>query len=821
MTPNDYLFGKGGMDDLLGEFVAETRDTLQALSGEIVAWEKAPDDRARLDEIFRFVHTVKGSCGFLNLPRLERLSHAAEDVLADCRAERRRPDPALVSAVLAVIDRIAELTDALESGTEISNADDEALIAALNPVLDAALGKDEIEIEPVEQIAIVDAVVPAPSPAPGPDRPYRGSAPPQLRSVARTIRLPVDLLDRMMAGVSDMVLARNELARRLRDSQAESATEVAFERLSLCIAEMRDAITRTRMARVETLFSALPRMVRDVSAELGKQVQLEIDGGDVELDREMIEMIRDPLTHIVRNAIDHGIEPSELRIAAGKPLAGRLHVSARQSGNQILIEVIDDGRGIDGERLAEKAVSLGLLPAEKAAALSWERKLDLIFEPGLTTANAVTAISGRGVGMDVVRANVEKIGGLVEVDSRPGLGVRLTLRVPLTLTIIPALTISSGGQHFAIPRSAIDEIVRIGGQAVRMGKLGGADIVHIRGQRLPVVSLGTVLGLSPRGEPANLVVLKLSGGARYALAVEAVHDHEELVVKPAAPVVMACGVYGGTTLPDNSRPMLLLDVAGIADRAGVLQDGAAVAELATEEPEEDAQDSGMVPVLLFRDLDGVQRGIPLALVERIEDCFTSSVSNSAGRMRLNMDGRLIPTLSCGAPIVEAKFRVLRMRDGAEELAYAIDTVIDIVPVAIDLQPSAVPGPVAGVMLIDDQPVEFIDAFWLFSQGLGAEPMPEERPVCLLSDDDPWTRQVLAPLVEGAGYTVVFDRDAAQGKADLIILPDGAPAPVTGDAPVLKLRPMADDRGASPDSLWRYDRVGLAAQLRRHWNRRSA
>jgi two-component system chemotaxis sensor kinase CheA len=303
--------------------------------------------------------------------------------------------------------------------------------------------------------------------------------------------------------------------------------------------------------------------------------------------------------------------------------------------------------------------------------------------------------------------------------------------------------------------------------------------------------------------------------------VEAVHDHEELVVKPAAPVVMACGVYGGTTLPDNSRPMLLLDVAGIAERAGVLRDGAAVVELASEEPEEEAPDSGVVPVLLFRDLDGVQRGIPLALVERIEDCFASSVSNSAGRMRLNMDGRLLPMLSCGAPIVETKFRVLRMRDGAEELAYAIDVVIDIVPVAIDLQTSAVPGPIAGVMLIDDQPVEFIDAFWLFSQGLGGEPVPEERPVCLLSDDDPWTRQVLAPLVEGAGYNVVFDREAAGGKADLIILPDGAPAPVTGDAPILKLRPLADDRGASPDSLWRYDRVGLAAQLRRHWNRRSA
>ncbi|QEH78511.1 chemotaxis protein CheA [Sphingomonas sp. C8-2] len=815
------------MDDLLGDFVAETRETLEALSGEIVAWELAPDDRSRLDAIFRFVHTVKGSCGFLDLPRLEKLSHAAEDVLADVRADRRRPDPALVSAVLAVIDRIAELADAIESGRIVADEDDARLIAALQPGApspeaeadEAALAEalEAIRIaEEGEEETVSSIVVEAPA-----DRPAAAAAPAGPRAVSRTIRLPVDLLDRMMAGVSDMVLARNELARRLRESGAESNTEVAFERLSHCIAEMRDAITRTRMARVENLFTALPRMVRDVSAELGKLVQLEIDGGDVELDREMIEMIRDPLTHIVRNAIDHGIEPPEARVLAGKPVAGRLHVSARQVGNQILIEVIDDGRGIDADQLVGKAVAAGILGQERAATLSWERKLELIFAPGVSTAREVTAISGRGVGMDVVRANVERIGGLVDIDSRPGQGLRLTLRVPLTLTIIPALTISVGGQHFAIPRSAIDEIVRIGGDAVRMGTLGGADIVFIRGVRVPVVSLGAVLGLEPDGQ-ANLVVLKLSGGARYALAVEAVHDHEELVVKPAAPVVMACGIYGGTTLPDNSRPMLLLDVAGVAEKAGVRRDDQAAVEPAAEEREEELHDKGAVPVLLFRDLDGIERGVPLALVERIEDCFSASVSDSAGRLRLNIDGRLVPLVSCGAPIAEAKVRVLRMRDGNEELAYAIDSVIDIVPVAIELQRSLVPGPVAGVMLVEERPVEFLDAFWLFAQGLGSEPLDGQRPVCLLSDDDPWTRQVLAPLVEGAGYRIIYAPEDGPA-ADLVIMADGAAGveqPVEAAA-VLRLRRHAEERGASPDSLWRYDRIGLTAELRRHWNKRSA
>jgi len=792
------------MDDLLGDFVAETRETLEALTGEIVAWEAAPDDRARLDSIFRFVHTVKGSCGFLDLPRLERLSHAAEDVLADVRGDRRKPDAQLVSAVLAVIDRIVELADAIESGTAIADSD-EHLIAALQPgaAEAAATGAPQPAAEPVQ-----------------PAEQQGGGSASSARAVSRTIRLPVDLLDRMMAGVSDMVLARNELARRLRDSGAESATDVAFERLSICVAEMRDAITRTRMARVENLFTALPRMVRDISAELGKLVQLEIDGGDVELDREMIEMIRDPLTHIVRNAIDHGIEPPEARILAGKPKTGRLHVSARQVGNQILIEVIDDGRGIDADRIVQKALAVGLINQDRAASLSWERKLELIFEPGLSTAQQVTAISGRGVGMDVVRANVERIGGLVDIDSRPGQGLRLTLRVPLTLTIIPALTISGGGQHFAIPRSAIDEIVRIGGETVKMGTLGGADIVFIRGTRLPVVSLGDVIGLEARGNQTNLVVLKLSGGARYALAVEAVHDHEELVVKPAAPVVMACGIYGGTTLPDNSRPMLLLDVAGVAEKAGVGRDDKN-ADAAPEEAEEVVQDDSAVPVLLFRDLDGIERGIPLALVERIEDCFASAISRTAGRIRLNIDGRLVPLISCGAPIPDMKARVLRMRDGDEEIAYAIETVIDIVPIPIVLQRSTEPGPVAGVMLIEERPIEFLDPFWLFAQGSGASPAALDRPICLLSDGDPWTRQVLAPLVESAGYQVVYDTEASQTTADLVILSDASPVRSIEGSRVVRLRATAEERGASPESLWRYDRAGLTAELRKHWNERSA
>ncbi|MFL6780161.1 MAG: chemotaxis protein CheA, partial [Sphingomicrobium sp.] len=309
------------MDDLIADFVAECRDMLEALGGEIVAWEAQPDDRARLDSIFRFVHTVKGNCGFFEFPRLEALSHAAEDALADVRAGRRHADEPLVSAVLAVIDRIGEMIAAIDAGEDMPGGGDAALIDALAPGAE----------QHVATLATAGAGA-------------QGKA----SAAPRTIRLSVELLDRVMSTVSDMVLARNELARRLRESQADVPVDGAFERLSAIIAEMRDAITRTRMQRIENLFVALPRMVRDLSAELGKQVLVDIEGGDVELDREMIEMIRDPLTHIIRNAVDHGIEDPAERLKAGKREIGILSVAARQSGNQILIDIQDDGRGIDG-----------------------------------------------------------------------------------------------------------------------------------------------------------------------------------------------------------------------------------------------------------------------------------------------------------------------------------------------------------------------------------------------------------------------------------------------------------------------------------------
>ncbi|WP_294122585.1 chemotaxis protein CheA [Sphingomonas sp.] len=772
------------MDDLIADFVAECREMLDALGGEIVAWEANPDDRARLDSIFRFVHTVKGNCGFFDFPRLESLSHAAEDALADCRAGRRTPDSALVSAVLAVIDRIGEMIASIDAGDGVPDGDDTQLIEALAPGAEG----------PVVQVAAAVAT----------DATGKGGAAP------RTIRLSVELLDRVMSGVSDMVLARNELARRLREAPGEVAVDGAFERLSGIIAEMRDAITRTRMQRIENLFVALPRMVRDLSAELGKQVLVDIDGGDVELDREMIEMIRDPLTHIIRNAVDHGIEPPAERLAAGKREIGLLAVSARQSGNQILIEIADDGKGIDGSKLVEKAIANGVIEREAAQKLTRGEQLALIFEAGLSTAQAVTAISGRGVGMDVVRSNVERIGGVVEVDSKPGVGTRMTLRVPLTLTIIPALTVSIGAQHFAIPRSAIEEIVRANGGSVTLEKIGGAGVATIRGRRVPEVALADVLGLpnTMADVERTLVVLRPAGGDVYALAVDKIHDHEELVVKPAAPAVMATGLYAGTTLADDGSPILLFDPAGLAQVGGVKLEAIERGGRGIDAPV--AANSNEVPVLLFRGLDGARRALRLGVVDRIEEVEPDAIRTTAGQLRVQLGEAILPLAGVDGSELDGKIRVFRLNDGSHEVGYAFREVIDLMAVDREVIPAEVPGAISGVTIIDGEPAELIDAHWLFGQYLGAVARPQSQLVCRLPENDAWMQNMLRPIVEAAGYLVIGEQDEL--AADVTIVSQGKAIEPGQSGRILRLE-TDPDAANGEDSIYRYDRAGLLMALK--------
>lgn len=784
------------MDELLQEFISETQETLEALAGEVVAWEADPTDRDRLDAIFRFFHTVKGSCGFLNLPRFERLSHAAEDVLSDIRAGERRADPATVSAVLGIMDRIAELAEAVAIGAALPQENDDYLIGALT-------APDTGTAEPPEAVS-------APMPA---------ARPSSAQSAPRTIRLPLTLIDQLMNGVSDMVLARNELSRKLRERSGDPELESAFERLSTCVADMRDVISKTRMQRVDRLFTAIPRMVRDLSRDLGKRIDLTLEGGDVEMDREMVEMVVDPLTHIVRNSIDHGIETPEKRRASGKPETGQLRLEARQSGNQIVIEIADDGQGIDSSRLVEKAIAAGRLTAQAAARMSENEKLDLIFQPGFTTASQVTAISGRGVGMDVVRANVERIGGLITLDNRPGRGLTIMLRVPLTLTIIPGLIVRAGGLHFAIPRAAVVEILHDNNETLRIAEVGGAKIATIRSVRHSMVDLEDVLGMEKAAQagPRAIMVVRSGTGMPFAMGVSAVDNHEELVIRPASPLIMATGVYAGMTLPDNGKPMLLLDAAGLANAARlptVLDDQAA---RQGSEDEEGRQGVEMVSALRFEELTGERRLFKLSLIERVEDVDAHLFGRSGGQSFVRLDGRLVPVANGCHSFATEKVAALRLRDGQREACYPVAAVLDIVEMPAVPDMVAMHGLLSGVAVIDGEHLEVVNPFALFA-ALPEEPIAEDgRGRCLLADsDDGWTREILAPLLRQAGHEVVLGlpADAAVEPDDIVLFSNGDAGPPV-DMPgcrVVQLRATPRPSGPQDSSIYRYDQDALMAAI---------
>jgi two-component system, chemotaxis family, sensor kinase CheA len=774
------------MDELLQEFLAETREMLEALGGELVAWEEDPGDRARLDSIFRFFHTVKGNCGFLDLPRLQALSHAAEDALEDVRAGRRRADSTFVDAVLAVVDRIGDLVDAIEAGSDHPDSGEKALVAALK--LDAERAADEFELRPNA----------------GGDQPQRGAV------HQRSVRLPVDLLDKVMSGVSDMVLARNELARRLRECSAEAEVAEPFERLSAIIADVREAMTRTRMQRVEGLFSTLPRLVRDLSAELGKLTLCDIAGGEVELDREMIEIVRDPLTHLIRNAIDHGIEAPAVRLAAGKRETGLLTVSARQSGNQILIDIADDGRGIDDAKLVEKAVAAGIIDAAQGARLSRRQRTELIFAPGLSTAEAVTAISGRGVGMDVVRANIERIGGSVEIDSTPGRGTRITLRVPLTLTIIPALIVSIGDQQFAVPRSAIEEIVHVGDSGVEVSRFDGAMLAKFRDRRLPCLVLADLLHLDGQtaSEDWTLLVLRLTSGELFALAVDRLDGHGELVVKPVAPAIIATGLYAGTTLSEEGKPILLLEVTGLARKAGLQLERLERSERAIEDGAHDVA-ARMTSVLLFVGLDGKRKAMPMGVIDRLEEVDAAAVQAEAGRMLVVVGDSLLPLAGTdGASLPETVLRLFRLSDGQCEIAYAIHEAMDIRDIDTALLADCGQGQSESVVLVDGLPTAVVAPYPLFARHASA-PRNAAPPVCHLPPDDVWMQNFIRPLVEAAGYRVV---DEAGEQVDLAIMAESEAGASVSARQTLRLRSRPDDGGGESLSIYRYDHAGLLAAL---------
>ena len=486
-------------------------------------------------------------------------------------------------------------------------------------------------------------------------------------------------------------------------------------------------------------------------------------------------------------------------------------VSARQSGNQILIDIQDDGRGINGKRLIEKAVAAGVIKKSEAANLSQREQLHLIFEAGLSTASEVTAVSGRGVGMDVVRSNIERIGGIVEVDSTMGEGTRMTLRVPLTLTIIPALTVSVAGQSFAIPRSAIDEIVRANGASVTLEKLGGAGVATIRGRRVPEIALADVLGLKSDvpEEERSLVVLRPAGADVYALAVDRIHDHEELVVKPAAPAIMATGLYAGTTLADDGSPILLFDPAGIAKVGGVRLEAHDRAARIARSLQPNGLGGNRCCFSAAWTADAARCAWRSSTVSRRSR--RRAIRPGAGQLRVQLGETILPLAGVNGDMPTEKVRLFRLNDGAREIGYAFREVVDMSVVGNEIIAASSPGEISGVTPGFGRTCRTgrrALAVRQFRDGVRSG--PSEQLVCRLPVDDPWMQNMLRPIVEAVGYRVVSDADEVE--ADLAILSEDRPS--TGwRLAIIRLRSEPDPASEKDETIYRYDRAALLMALK--------
>ena len=780
------------MDDLIEDFIAETRETLEALTSQLVEWERRPNDRALLDSVFRFVHTVKGSCGFLSLPRLLHLSHAAEDVLSAARDGDLEVSADLVTAVLAVIDRVAILTEALETGASVYD-DDDILTDALRTFLrdkPADMVTGQLDVSGYT-LAHEDTILPG---------------------KARTVRVSLTLLDNLMSGVSDMVLARNEVSRQLRKVGSNADLDVSFARLSSTVAELRDAVGMMRMQHIDKLFSALPRLVRDIAIELGKEIELRIDGSEVEVDREMVEALRDPLTHILRNAADHGIESADERRAAGKNPVGHIRISARQSGNQIIIEIADDGRGINVDKLGIRAIAANVTTVGEWQTMSPRARLNTIFTPGLSTADSVTSISGRGVGMDVVRNNLQAIGGTIELENYEGHGLKITLRLPLTLSIIAGLSVRAGSQIFGIARSSVVEMVSTSNANVKFEELGGRKIVSIRNIRYPFKSLEDILGIAQGadmpGESRTLIVMRPAVGANFVLEVAAVIDNEELVVKPGAPLVMGSGLFAGTSLPDNGRPMLLLDASGLGNAMGLS---------ATSRDDRDADSRAGAEsknngpsALLFIATDGRKQAIRLSAIERMEDIEIAQIQHVGGRTRVSADGGLYDLWEYESAPDDGLVKVLRLSDGDSTCYLAVSDVLDIFSIAGDIMPSAEPEQHEGVVYAFGEPVELRNMFGFFETYDRRRRNRGSEALCFIdcAEDSQWERTILAPLLTASGYAVSFD-EHDQSRAAIILQRDVAKARERATDPrTLHLRDSNHSLAEPIASIYRYDGVGL-------------
>jgi two-component system chemotaxis sensor kinase CheA len=790
------------MDDLLSEFLTETGESLSTLDVELVKLEQNPEPTI-LSNIFRLVHTIKGTCGFLGLPRLEAVAHAAENVLGKFRDGELAVTPAAVTLILASIDRIKMILQHIEETESEPEGNDKDLIALLNahaegkspaaepaPAPAAAAAsvveasapaqemKPEAEEEPVAEAVAAPAPVPVSQPAAtAPQVPATALAttpaapvlqmeePKESAVAAQTIRVNVDLLENLMTLVSELVLTRNQLLQMVRGKD-DSEFATPLQRLSHITTDLQEGVMKTRMQPIGNAWAKLPRIVRDLSVEMKKKIDLQMIGAETELDRQVLELIKDPLTHMVRNSADHGLEPTEERRLIGKPEVGKVLLNAYHEGGHIIIEITDDGRGLNIDRIRQKVLANGLASEGEVEQMSEQQIAQYIFRAGFSTAEKVTSVSGRGVGMDVVRTNIEKIGGTVELKTQQGKGTSFVIKIPLTLAIVSALIVECAGERFAIPQISVLELVRTTANSEHgIEVINNAPVLRLRERLLPLISLRKLLKLGGDEEEARsetFIVVTQVGTYTFGIIVDRVFDTEEIVVKPVAPILRHISMFSGNTILGDGSVIMILDPNGIAGSTGeMVATSQAAAETTTAR---DVHGESRQSLLVFRAGGQDLKAVPLALVARLEEIDVADIEHSHGKPVVQYRGKLMPLVSIDGGFdmkSEGRQPVLVFADRDRSMGLVVDEIVDIVEERLKVELAGDRAGLIGTAVVSGKATDIIDAGFYLTQAWGDWFGSREQDTqvatdgkrVLLVDDSPFFRNLLTPLLSVAGYEV--------------------------------------------------------------------
>ncbi|MEO6865208.1 MAG: chemotaxis protein CheA [Gemmatimonadaceae bacterium] len=686
------------MDDLLKEFLAESAENLAQLDRDVVELERDPSNASLLNSIFRAVHTIKGTCGFLALPRLENVSHTAESVLEQLRNGALKAEPDVISDILRAVD-VIKLILAELAAHGVEPAGDDSLLVAL---LEQWLSPVAANTAPVARAAFEPPPVPL------------------AESIVQTntsLRVNITLLDALMNLAGELVLNRNQLL-EMSAKDDDSVFAEPVQQLNRITAELQSAIMKTRMQPVGSAWGKLPRIVRDIARETGKKIELDMKGANTEMDRQLVQALQDPLTHMVRNSADHGIESPELRRALGKPPVGKIVLNAYHEGGHVIVEIVDDGKGIDAAEVRRKAVERGLVRKDVAEGLSDCQVLRFIFEPGFSTAASVTHLSGRGVGMDVVRSNIERVGGAVDLRSEPGRGCTVRIRLPLTLAIVPSLIVSARSELFAFPQASVLELIRLSADTLsRFDVLQNVRLFRLRDELVPVVTLADALDLP--GDEANEVptlVVCQAGTRRFGIIVDDVVDTQEIVVKPVGRLTRAVRCYAGCTILGDGRVVMIVDPAALAARAGAETSPSAAVQTTPQAPAAQ-QDS----LLLFDvGTDSVQ-AVPLSLVSRLEEIPFDRIEYTGGTHVVQYRGFLLPVVPASPSVTFTAGRsnsVIVFNEGSTSFGIAVSEIRDIVEEVVNLElPNARPG-VLGTAVIAGAATEILDVSYYMQRARG-------------------------------------------------------------------------------------------------------